>query len=263
MRPHVTRKRFGQHFLIDRQIIDEIVEQIAPDRADRMVEIGPGLAALTDPLLRRVDHLHAIEIDRDLVARLRQRHPPERLTVHAGDTLAFDFAPLARGEPASLRVVGNLPYNISTPLLFHLAGFSRWLRDVHVMLQQEVGERLLASPGSGQFGRLSVMAQYCFAIHCLLRVPRGAFRPPPAVESVVVRLTPRAPSELAAKDETVLAALVATAFGQRRKMLRNSLGDRISENTLHALGISPSCRAEDLSVADYVLLANHLAGARQ
>ena len=253
---HVARKRFGQNFLTDPRVIDDIVAAIAPRAGDRLVEIGPGQGALTGPLLTRLDRLDAVEIDRDLCAALTRRYPGERLTIHMGDALDFDFASLG---PA-LRVVGNLPYNISTPLLFHLARFAPSLCDLHFMLQQEVVERMVASPGGGDYGRLSVMLQYGFELEALLSVPPEAFSPVPKVNSALVRMRPRPPAELTARDEAVLARVVAAAFGQRRKMLRNTLRDLFGVEELAALGIAATRRAEELTVADYVRLANHLAG---
>ena len=255
MSQHVARKRFGQNFLIDPQVIADIVNAVAPQRGDRVVEIGPGLGALTDPLLKRVDHLQVVEIDRDIIARLRKRYPPEKLTIYEGDALAFDFGRLAR-SPASLHIVGNLPYNISTPLLFHLANFAGSVRDMHFMLQKEVVERMVAEPGTADFGRLSVMLQYRFVMDWLLDVPPESFDPAPKVDSAVVRLIPRPAAELAARDEERFAALVSAAFGQRRKMLRNNLKPFLDDAGFAALGIAPTRRAEELSVADYIRIAN-------
>lgn len=252
---HIPRKRFGQHFLIDGQAIAAIVAAIAPRPRDRMVEIGPGLGALTRPLTERLEHLHVIEIDRDIVARLRAEFAARRLTVHEGDALGFDFSALG----PRLRVVGNLPYNISTPLLFHLAQCSRCLRDCHFMLQREVVERIVAAPGSKQYGRLSVMLQYRFQVQRLLRVPAGAFRPVPKVESAFIRLVPHRPLPVEAADERVFASVVAKAFGQRRKMLRNALRELISADELTALGIDPALRAERLSVEAFVRIADWIA----
>lgn len=255
---HVARKRFGQNFLVDRPVIGEIVGAVAPQRDDLVVEIGPGLGALTGPLLERLDHLHVVEIDRDIVARLRQRYAPDRLTIHEGDALAFDFRALAAANGRMLHVVGNLPYNISTPLLFHLAGFADRVHDMHFMLQKEVVERMVADPGSGDYGRLSVMLQYRFVMDWLLDVPPESFDPAPKVDSAVVRLIPRLPEELDVRDEARFAALVAAAFGQRRKMLRNNLKGTVDDALFEQLGISPTARAEELPVADYVRLANAL-----
>ncbi len=263
MRPHVARKRFGQNFLVDQQLIADIVHLLAVQRDDLLVEIGPGLGALTGPLLRRLDHLHVVEIDRDIVARLRQAYAPGKLTVHAGDALVFAFGELANTAGTGLRIVGNLPYNISTPLLFHLAGFGNCVRDMHFMLQKEVVERMVAAPGSGEFGRLSVMLQYRFVMDRLLDVPPEAFNPVPKVHSAVVRLIPRPAAALSAIDAPLFAKLVSAAFAQRRKMLRNSLSGLVDDSLLAVLGISSACRAEDLSVDDYIRLANSLKIERQ
>ena len=257
---HVARKRFGQHFLEDAAAVRAIVEAMAPRPEDAVVEIGPGLGALTGPLLERVRHLDVVEIDRDLCARLRERFPAERLTVHQGDALEFDFS----GLRAPLRVVGNLPYNISTPLLFHLAGFASRCTDLHVMLQKEVVDRLAAGPGSKDYGRLSVMLQYRYRIDRLADVPAAAFRPPPKVESAVVRLVPRPDRELAALDEQTFARVVKQAFSTRRKIVKNSLSGLVSAGQLQALGIDPMSRAEDLPVSAFAAIANgmHEAGPR-
>jgi 16S rRNA (adenine1518-N6/adenine1519-N6)-dimethyltransferase len=252
---HVARKRFGQNFLIDDGVIAAIVEAIRPQRADTLVEIGPGLGALTAPLLERVDRLQVVEIDRDLIARLRERHPPERLVIHEGDVLGFDFATLG----ADLRVAGNLPYNISTPLLFRFAAFAGAIRDIHVMLQNEVVERMVAAPGGGGFSRLSVMLQYRFDMEKLLDVPPESFDPAPKVDSAVVRLIPYARLPHPARDEAVFAAVVARAFGQRRKTLRNTLKGMISAERLAQLGIDAGARAQELAVADFVRIADAIA----
>ena len=255
MSKHIARKRFGQNFLIDAQVIGGIVAAIAPQRDDLVVEIGPGLGALTAPLLDRLDHLHVVEIDRDIVARLHQRFPADRLSIHAGDALAFDFGGLAAAG-RKLRVVGNLPYNISTPLLFHLTRFADRVYDMHFMLQKEVVERMVAEPDSADYGRLSVMLQYRFVMDWLLDVPPESFDPAPRVDSAVVRLIPRDPGDFAAHDEACFAALVAAAFSQRRKMLRNTLKGIVDDALFTQLDIAPTARAEALSVADYVRLAN-------
>jgi len=255
MKEHVARKRFGQNFLVDGGIIGAIVSAINPQRSDTVIEIGPGLGAITEPLLARIDHLHVVEIDRDLIARLKKQYPRERLTIHEGDALAFDFASIGR----DLRLVGNLPYNISTPLLFHLAEYVGVVRDMHFMLQKEVVERMVAVPGDGDFGRLSVMLQYRFHLEWLIDVPPESFDPPPKVQSAVVRLIPKDVAELAAKDMAVFSRVVQTAFAQRRKMLRNTLKGVLDDAGFAALGISPTLRPEDLAVEDYVRIANHLA----
>lgn len=258
MSQHVARKRFGQNFLVDQQVIADIVNAVAPKRDDCVVEIGPGLGALTDPLLKRLDHLHVVEIDRDIIARLRPRYSPQKLTIYEGDALNFDFSSLVAESGQRMHVVGNLPYNISTPLLFHLAGFADRVHDMHFMLQKEVVERMVAEPGTSDFGRLSVMLQYRFVMDWLLDVPPESFSPAPKVDSAVVRLIPRPPEELSARDETRFAALVSAAFAQRRKMLRNNLKGILGDQGFEQLGIAPTARAEELSVADYIRIANTL-----
>ena len=223
-----------------------------PRRGDNLVEIGPGLGALTDPLLTRLDRLQVVEIDRDLIARLHGLYPPERLVIHEGDVLEFDFASL--GD--DLRVVGNLPYNISTPLLFRFAAYARHIRDVHVMLQREVVERMVAAPGDSEFSRLSVMLQYRFDMEKLIDVPADSFDPAPKVESAVVRLTPLHPLPHPAHNETLFAEVVSRAFSQRRKTLRNTLKGMVSAEQLAALGINAGARAQELSVADFVRIAD-------
>jgi 16S rRNA (adenine1518-N6/adenine1519-N6)-dimethyltransferase len=255
MSRHVARKRFGQNFLIDTQVIGSIVAAIAPQRDDLLVEIGPGLGALTEPLFQKLDYLHVVEIDRDIVARLRQRFPADKLSIHEGDALAFNFGGLAIAE-RKLRVVGNLPYNISTPLLFHLAQFADRVYDMYFMLQKEVVERMAAEPDSADYGRLSVMLQYRFVMDRLLDVPPESFDPAPKVDSAVVRLIPRNPEELTVRDEARFAALVAAAFSQRRKMLRNTLKGIVDDALFARLAIAPTARAETLSVSDYVRLSN-------
>jgi 16S rRNA (adenine1518-N6/adenine1519-N6)-dimethyltransferase len=249
--PHTPRKRFGQHFLASPGIVAKIVAAIDPQPGDTLVEIGPGLGALTEPLLARMPHLHVIEIDRDIVARLRAAHAPERLTVHEGDVLDFDFDTL----PAPLRIVGNLPYNISTPILFHLVAQAGRVRDMHFMLQREVVDRMVAAPSTPEYGRLSVMLQVRFAMARLIDVPPGAFRPPPKVDSAIVRLVPR--TDAPACDHAALAKVVTAAFTKRRKTLRNALAGAVREDALSALGLDPQLRPENLSVDDYVALARY------
>ena len=275
-RNHTPRKRFGQHFLTDAGVIDAIVAVIAPQPDDLMAEIGPGLGALTRPLLQnsqKLRHLHAVEIDRDVIARLRKWFPAERLTIHQGDALAFDFGSLALANDSAetlggshssstdrlLRVIGNLPYNISTPLLFHLATFADRIIDCHFMLQKEVVERMVAAPGNKEYGRLSVALQYRFCMESVLDVPPDAFEPPPKVDSAVVRMIPKPHSERTARDETLFAELVTQAFSQRRKTLRNTLKGRVSDAQFAAVGIDPGARAEDIDVLRYVALANLIA----
>lgn len=240
---HRPRKRFGQHFLHDPAVVRRIVEAIAPAAGDFIVEIGPGEGVLTRPLAERAARLEAIEIDRDLACVLAA----ERIKVHVADALEFDFGQLPQG----VRVVGNLPYNISTPLLFHLARFADRLRDLHFMLQREVVERMVAQPSTPAYGRLSVMLQARFGMQKLFRVAAGAFRPPPKVESAVVRLVPlAAPLD---REAPRFAELVRRAFSARRKTLRNALG--LAAQELEALGIDPRLRPENLSAADYVRIA--------
>lgn len=259
---HHARKRFGQNFLVSPGVIRKIIDAVAPRPGDTVVEIGPGLGALTEPLLERVDHLHVVEIDRDLIARLRERFPVARLTVHAGDALEFDFGQLKQSGP--LKIVGNLPYNISSPLLFHLAGYAEQVAEMHFMLQKEVVDRMVAAPGSGDYGRLSVMLQYRYFMERLFIVPPGSFNPAPKVDSAVVRMIPlKVGAGETAIDETLFANLVATAFSQRRKMLRNTLKEFGGEVLLEAQGIAPTARAETLPVETYVRLANVLTVAKK
>lgn len=253
---HTPRKRFGQNFLVDRAVIARIIEAIDPQATDNLVEIGPGLGALTAPLLERVARLHVIELDRDLAAGLREGYPPERLIVHEGDALRFDFSAL----PAPLRVVGNLPYNISTPLLFHMASYAVHCTDLHFMLQREVVERMVASPSTPAYGRLSVMLQYRFRMQNLVGVPSSAFRPVPKVASAVVRLVPLVCPDVVALDETLFGQTVTRAFSHRRKTLRNALLGWVAEADLEQAGIDPGLRAENLSVAQYIAISNRIAG---
>jgi len=254
---HVPRKRFGQNFLTDDSIIAAIIAAIAPQPRDLLAEIGPGLGALTRPLAHDLDHLHVIEIDRDIIAWLRTEFPPARVTVHEGDALEFDFTALG----APLRVVGNLPYNISTPLLFHLARHAKAIRDIHAMLQKEVVERMIAAPSTSEYGRLSVMLQYRFEMERVLEVPAEAFDPVPKVESAVVRLTPFSRLPHPARDEAALAKIVTTAFSQRRKTLRNALRGHFSAADFERLGVDAGLRAQDLGVADFVRLADAASNA--
>jgi 16S rRNA (adenine1518-N6/adenine1519-N6)-dimethyltransferase len=252
--PHQPRKRFGQNFLQDGGVITSIVEAIHPLPGEHVIEIGPGLGALSRPLLEALGQLDAVEIDRDLAATLQEQFSP-RLKMHIGDVLEFDFAALG----GDLRIVGNLPYNISTPLLFHLADYAANIRDIHVMLQKEIVQRMIAAPGDSNYSRLSVMAQYRFDIELLIEVPPEAFRPAPKVESAVVRLMPLRPLPFAAHDEKTFARVVAAAFSQRRKTLRNSLSKILSAADFAALDIAPSARAQELSVAQFVGIANRVA----
>ncbi len=252
---HRPRKRFGQNFLVDESVTAAIVAAIAPLPADCVVEIGPGLGALTRPLSSQVNHLHVIEIDRDIIKHLEATFPRERVTIHAGDALKFDFAALGQG----LRVVGNLPYNISTPLLFHLAGHAALIHDIHVMLQKEVVERMVANPSDSDYSRLSVMLQYRFRMERVLKVQATAFNPVPKVESAVVRMMPYARLPHSARDEVLFATIVAAAFAQRRKTLRNALQRHFGAEDFRRLGVDAGLRAQDLSVEDFVRLADHAA----
>jgi 16S rRNA (adenine1518-N6/adenine1519-N6)-dimethyltransferase len=251
---HVARKRFGQNFLHDNNVLDHITEVIAPVAGDAMVEIGPGLGAMTEQLLRSLPHMHVVELDRDLVARLEKRYPPSKLSIHAGDALKFDFGSLPVPEGQKLRVVGNLPYNISSPLLFHLATFAPQVQDQHFMLQKEVVERMVAPPGSKVYGRLSVMLQWRYDMTLMFIVPPEAFDPPPKVESAIVRMIPVA-APLAC-DGARLEAVVLKAFSQRRKVIRNCLAGMFTEAQIIAAGIDPSTRPETVSLEQYVALAN-------
>lgn len=254
---HQPRKRFGQHFLHDPGVIGRIVAAIGPQPRDRMVEIGPGLGALTVPLLARLDELHAVEIDRDAIRHLHEvtRNDP-RLHIHCADVLAFSFAHIYEGE--RLRLVGNLPYNISTPLLFHLIEQRKRILDMHFMLQKEVVERMAAAPASQHYGRLTVMLAPWVRIEPLFDIGPGAFRPPPKVVSTVVRLTPHE-TPLPIAQPRHFAAVVAAAFSQRRKTLRNSLKPLLEAADIVAAGIDPGLRAEVLSPAEFVALSDRLA----
>lgn len=252
---HKAKKHFGQNFLVDEQIIADIIAAIRPEPEDNMVEIGPGLGALTRPLLKKLDHLHVVEIDRDIIARLKTDYPQDKIIIHAGDALEFDFATL----DMPLRIVGNLPYNISSPLLFHFAAYAERIRDMHFMLQNEVVERMVAKPSTPEYGRLSVMLQYRFHMEKLLDVPPDSFRPAPKVDSAIVRMMPLPAGEILVRNEKLYAAVVSAAFGQRRKTLRNTLRAHLSEADFAKLGIAPQLRAENLAVAEFVKVANYLA----
>ena len=256
--PHRPRRRFSQNFLTDESAIEAIVRAIAPRPDDLMVEVGPGLGALTRPLAAIVRPLHVVEIDRDIVARLRNDFAAGQLTIHEGDALEFDFASLG----APLRVVGNLPYHISTPLLFHFTDAAPALHDIHVMLQNEVVERMVAAPGGPEYGRLSVMLQYHFDMEKVLDVPASAFNPAPKVESAVIRMRPRAAQLLCAHDERIFSNTVKAAFSQRRKTLRNTLGSVLTPADFAALDIDPQARAQTLSASDFVRIANYRVGVR-
>ena len=253
---HIARKRFGQNFLTDDGVLNNIISTINPQPDDSMVEIGPGLAAMTRLLLRSVNYLHVVELDRDLVTRLKKEFDPARLEVHAGDALKFDFTriPVAAGQ--KLRIVGNLPYNISSPLLFHLTEITDRVQDQHFMLQKEVVERMVAEPGSKAFGRLSVMLQWRYHMDLMFIVPPEAFDPPPRVESAIVRMIPKA-APLPC-DVKKLEATVTKAFSQRRKVIRNCVAGMFTEAQLIEAGIDPQLRPEAVGLEQFVALANLL-----
>jgi 16S rRNA (adenine1518-N6/adenine1519-N6)-dimethyltransferase len=256
MNLHRPRKRFGQHFLTDPVVIDAIVRAITPRPNDVVVEIGPGRGAITGSLAAKAGHLHCVELDRDLAAQLRRRYADiDNVTVHEADALAFDYG--AVGE--SLRVVGNLPYNISTPLLFRLLDQRECIADMHFMLQKEVVDRMAAEPGSKAYGRLGIMLGCHLGIEALFDVDPQCFEPPPKVTSAVVRLSPLPPGSFEIADEKILGSTVATAFSQRRKTLRNALKSLVEETELAELGIDATLRPEMLAIGDYVALANYLA----
>ena len=292
---HRARKRFGQHFLHDPGVIRRILDAFDPQPDEVIVEIGPGLGALTRPLLERIRQLHVVELDRDLVARLRSEYPPERLQVHEADALVFDFCALAphmdvpvsrddrmdaggratpgavaeagcRERPAPgtrLRLIGNLPYNISTPLLFHLLDQERCIGDMLFMLQKEVVERMRAAPDTPDYGRLSVMIQWRCAVEKLFDIGPGAFNPPPRVDSSIVRLTPHPTPPVAVGDPKVFADVVKAAFAHRRKTLRNNLKGIVPGAAMAALGIEPERRAETLMLEEFARLANYAAGEQE
>ena len=254
---HIPRKRFGQHFLADRGIIEAIVDAIDPQPGQAMVEIGPGLAALTQPLVERLGHLTVIELDRDLAVRLRSH---AQLSVIESDVLKVDFAQVAQAQSATkLRVVGNLPYNISTPILFHLLGFVDVIEDQHFMLQKEVIDRMVARPCTSDYGRLSVMLQWRYAMENVLFVPPQSFTPPPRVDSAVVRMLPR--PDPAAVDVKRLSELVQVAFSQRRKLMRHTLGKWLEEKAYPGV-FDVQRRAEEVPVSEYVALALALSAAQ-
>ena len=256
MSKHRPRKRFGQHFLTDPGVIDAVVNAIAPQDDDVIVEIGSGPGAITVPIAKRCGSLHAIELDRDLAARLRTQFENEsHVSIHEADALRFDFSTLG----SSLRVVGNLPYNISTPLLFRLLEQRQVIKDMHFMLQKEVVDRIAADPGSKAFGRLTIMLGSYLDIEALFDVDRLAFDPPPAVMSAVVRLRPKPDANVHIDDKQLLTRLVAAAFSKRRKTLRNALKAHASAEDLRALDIDPGLRPENIAISDWVALANHLA----
>jgi 16S rRNA (adenine1518-N6/adenine1519-N6)-dimethyltransferase len=253
---HIPRKRFGQNFLTDQAVLHDIIRAIDPRPKDTMVEIGPGLGAMTRLLLDSLEQLHVVELDRDLVARLQKNFDPDKLIIHAGDALQFDFASIAPSAGEKLRVVGNLPYNISSPLLFHLTEIAPSVRDQHFMLQKEVVERMVAEPGSKAFGRLSVMLQWRYHMDLLFVVPPTAFDPPPKVDSAIVRMIPIA--QPLACDAKNLEQVVTKAFSQRRKVLRNCVAGMFTEADLIDAGVDPQARPEAVPMEQFVALANRL-----
>ncbi|GGI21387.1 16S rRNA (adenine(1518)-N(6)/adenine(1519)-N(6))-dimethyltransferase RsmA [Oxalicibacterium faecigallinarum] len=253
---HTPRKRFGQNFLTDDAVLHNIIQAINPQSHDTMVEIGPGLAAMTRLLVDNVTAMHVVELDRDLVVYLKKNFSADRLTVHSADALQFDFSAIPVPADRKLRVVGNLPYNISSPLLFHLAELAPHVQDQHFMLQKEVVERMVAAPGSKAFGRLSVMLQWRYHMELMFVVPPEAFDPPPRVDSAIVRMIPL--SQPLPCDGARLEQVVQKAFSQRRKVIRNCLAGVANEQQLIAAGIDPQLRPEAIAMEQYVALTNLL-----
>ena len=255
---HQARKRFGQNFLVDNNIIEKIVSAIAPTPNQNLIEIGPGQGAITGPVLEKCPRLNVIELDRDLIPLLQKKfHQYPELHIHQGDALKTDFSQFYReGKP--LRIIGNLPYNISTPLMFHLLSFSGQISDMYFMLQKEVVTRLAAVPGDKNYGRLSIMVQYYCQVEPLFQVPPTAFRPAPKVESAIVRLLPYPEPPYPADDLQLLSRLVRACFQQRRKTMRNTLKHMLNAEQLEQLGIDLTRRPETLSVEDFVVLSNQI-----
>ncbi|MCO6505400.1 MAG: 16S rRNA (adenine(1518)-N(6)/adenine(1519)-N(6))-dimethyltransferase RsmA [Snodgrassella sp.] len=254
MKEHRARKRFGQNFLQDKAIILDIVRAVRPQYDDTVIEIGPGLAAITEPLAAAVKQLHVIEIDRDIVARLRNQSFSSKLVIHEGDVLQFDF----NRVPGRKKIVGNLPYNISTPLLFRFGEYVDDIVDMHFMLQKEVVERMVGVTGTNDYGRLSVMLQYFFEMECLIDVPPESFKPAPKVDSAVVRMIPQKGRIGVARDFTHFTALVKQAFQQRRKTIHNNLKEWADDAAMIRVGIDPGDRPERVAPELYVALSNHL-----
>lgn len=254
---HNPRKRFGQNFLHDHAIISNILSSIQAQAGEHWVEIGPGMGALTEPLLKKDIRLDVVELDRDLVALLQDKfHHHSKLTIHSADALRFDFSGLAKERTEKLRVIGNLPYNISTPLMFHLLENTKAIEDMHFMLQKEVVERICAAPGSKRYGRLSVMMQYYCDAELLFDVPPESFDPIPKVTSAIIRLVPHQQPPAPVDDVAKLNRVVTDAFSQRRKTLRNSLKNLLTEQQIIDLQIDPSLRAENLPLNDFAKLSN-------
>ncbi len=256
---HIAKKRFGQNFLTDQAIIASLIDAINPQPEEIIVEIGPGLGALTKPLLKIIKHLHVVEIDRDIVSWMQKEYANTAVTIHNVDALKFDFAKLVNNKSGeNLRVVGNLPYNISTPILFHLLDNLAHITDMHFMLQKEVVERMVALPSTPAYGRLSVMLQYHLAMEYLIPVPPEAFEPAPKVESAFVGCLPYAAKPYVALDYKLFAKIVLAAFGQRRKTIRNTLKDFLSNEDFAKLNLNSQLRAENLSVKNFVDICNHI-----
>lgn len=259
MKAHKARKRFGQNFLTDESVIERIVRSIQPRQDDRLVEIGPGLGALTCPLLEHAGRIDVVELDRDIIPRLQLNCGLKgQLTIHNQDVLKFDFASLPENDSQKLRILGNLPYNISTPIVFHLANFAGIIEDAHFMLQKEVVERLAAKPNDSNYSRLSVMAQYRFKVTPLFLVPPEAFSPQPKVDSAIVRLIPYQQPPVSVGDESLFSQLVNQAFSQRRKTLRNVLKNLASDSQLLVADIDPGQRAQELSLEQFAKLCRLL-----
>lgn len=256
---HQAKKRFGQNFLFEPHIISNIVDAINPEPGENLVEIGPGLGALTEPVVERAAKLSVVELDRDLAHRLKH-HPflAPHLTIYETDALKFDFSQLA-DSPESLRIFGNLPYNISTPLIFHLLSFHQSIKDMHFMLQKEVVERMAAMPNSKAYGRLSIMTQYQCQVIPVMEIPPTAFKPAPKVDSAIVRLIPHRQIAEPVDDIEMLNKVCITAFNQRRKTIRNSFKKLLSAEQLSALAIDDNLRPENLTIAQYVAIANSLS----
>ncbi|KEI72817.1 16S rRNA (adenine(1518)-N(6)/adenine(1519)-N(6))-dimethyltransferase RsmA [Endozoicomonas elysicola] len=255
---HKARKRFGQNFLHDHGVINEIIASIHPKQGEHLVEIGPGQGALTAGILERAGELDVVELDRDLIPTLLLRFGlNQNFRIHEADALKFDFSSIKNDE-RPLRVIGNLPYNISTPLIFHLLSFESMIKDMHFMLQKEVVQRLAAKPGEKHYGRLGIMAQYYCKVDYLFTVGPGAFKPAPKVDSAIVRMTPHGELPHPCKDVEKLSLIVRDAFSQRRKTIRNTLKQHLKVEELEALTIDPSARPEVLPLADFVRIADYL-----
>lgn len=257
---HIPRKRFGQHFLRDQGVIQRIVAALAPEASDHLIEIGPGEGALTLPVLKKTGQLEAVELDRDLIPVLQERcNQLGRLQIYPADVLEFDFAE-CKQDAKLLRIFGNLPYNISTPLIFHLIQYTTIIADMLFMVQKEVALRLAAESDTEYFGRLSVMVQYHWQVDFLFGVPASAFHPPPQVESAMVRLIPHTTLPFKANDYETFAAVVKQAFGQRRKTLRNSLKNLVSDEMWEHIPVRSNLRAENLTISDFILISNNVSG---